>query len=240
MNILPQRLRFLGTLLALIGLVACASLNPPTPPNDQDWLKKQPCAAPCWEGITPGVTTAEDAFKILQQNAYLSDQSFKLRTGSPRNSSISWHWNGTEINGEADFDGTPAVHVIQMIRITLINPVQVKDVTAVFGNPDYVSVDAEYGTDTDKLGYDMYLYFIRSGFRLLLVNNPPDLAMPIITPETPVNYITFFPASLDGLATALRRDKTTLQVQLIPWQGTLDFETYCKLEYKSDTQAHCK
>jgi hypothetical protein len=32
------------------------------------WLTGNPCAVPCWEGVTPGHTTVADAIKILNQN----------------------------------------------------------------------------------------------------------------------------------------------------------------------------
>src|SRR5947209_4744604 len=42
----------------------------PAPPPDWQyrWLKGIPCKPPCFEGITPGKTTAEEAVKLLQQN----------------------------------------------------------------------------------------------------------------------------------------------------------------------------
>ncbi len=113
--------------------------------DDHGWLVKQPCAAPCWEGITPGVTTAEDAQKLLQQNASFSDVKFYIPKVSQENSGITWNWRGTNDDGEADFDGSSVTHVITTIRTSLPDPVTLGDVTAAYGYPNYVRAEAQGG-----------------------------------------------------------------------------------------------
>jgi len=247
-----KSIRRLVIFIASITLMACAMVAPPTSittptkqstpisstSDDHSWLMKQPCAAPCWEGITPGVTTAEDAQKLLQQNASFSDVKFYIPKVSQENSGITWNWRGTNDDGEADFDGSSVTHVITTIRTSLPNPVTLGDVTAAYGDPNYVSAEAQGGDNPNQLAYGLYLYYISSGFYLNISNYGNVMVKPVITLETPIYSVSFFSASIDGLNIALGGNN--IQNQIIPWQGTFDFDVYCNLQYKSEAIWHCK
>ncbi len=245
---------------ASITLMACATVTPPTAitaptkqstlvsstastnetVEDHSWLMKQPCAAPCWEGITPGITTAEEAQKLLQMNGSFSDVSLYLPKKSPERSAVAWNWNGTNVSGEADFDASSPKHVLRKVVVGFITPVTLGDVTAAYGYPNYVSSEAQGGDIPDQLTYDLYFYYISSGFYLDIINLNNTMVKPAITLETPIYSVSFFSASIDGLNIALGGINTNIQDQLIPWQGTFDFDTYCRLQYKSDAIWHCK
>jgi len=56
-------------LITLILLVGCQSI-PRRKGVDRSILTNVPCAAPCWQGIIPGQTTADEAFEILTKLGY--------------------------------------------------------------------------------------------------------------------------------------------------------------------------
>ncbi len=77
-------------LIVFAGLVGLMHLQPQdlnplfglvTSPDD--------CAAPCWEGIRPGVTTADEAVAILEMHPWVAEVS----TGESR---VTWRWNGAQ------------------------------------------------------------------------------------------------------------------------------------------------
>lgn len=72
-----MKLRVLLVLLVvMVAAAACAAppeLRNPSFLKDNSLVDNEPCAAPCWRGITPGETTWRDALTILEDDATLSD-----------------------------------------------------------------------------------------------------------------------------------------------------------------------
>ena len=72
-----MKLRVLLVLLVvMVAAAACAAppeLRNPSFLEDSSLVDNEPCAAPCWRGITPGETTWRDALTILEDDATLSD-----------------------------------------------------------------------------------------------------------------------------------------------------------------------
>src|SRR5690606_1401909 len=72
-----MKLRVLLVLLVvMVAVAACAAppeLRNPSFLRDSSLVDNEPCAAPCWRGITPGETTWRDALTILVDDATLSD-----------------------------------------------------------------------------------------------------------------------------------------------------------------------
>jgi hypothetical protein len=77
-----MRLRLIlpGLFALVLIMAACAP-----PPNlrdekllqDTSLIDSEPCAAPCWRGITPGVTAWSDARTILEDDATLQNLQFQ-------------------------------------------------------------------------------------------------------------------------------------------------------------------
>jgi hypothetical protein len=57
------------------------------------WIAGDPCALPCWEGVTPGQTTVADAVKILNRNPGIIAGSAITNTSS---SFVTWKWVGSD------------------------------------------------------------------------------------------------------------------------------------------------
>ncbi len=65
------------------------------------WLKGVPCFAPCWSGITPGITTVGEAVDLLKNNSMIEPETVQLvRTlcgdegedEVPNSRRIIWDW----------------------------------------------------------------------------------------------------------------------------------------------------
>jgi len=234
-----RRMMILGLFILVAGLAGCASMNTapvyptntpmPTPDYSNYWLRKQPCAAPCWEGITPGVTTYKEALKLLEQNSSATNVKLTLPE------EIHWDWRETNSGGWLRFDAWAEKPVIQSIGVGLPEPVKLKDVTSAFGYPSHVSADAEEGTDIGTgMYYGIHLYYIPSGFYFDLYEDVDGKSVkPVISPETEIDFIIFFVPSTDGLHKATNEKP-------VSWQGTFDFDTYCKLQYGSEADFYCQ
>jgi len=79
-------LKLLFALAILLGLFACKGLGsaPETletlDPNyyDQSWLMGKPCAAPCWYGLEPGVSTRQDSINRVEQLPFVDSSSINI------------------------------------------------------------------------------------------------------------------------------------------------------------------
>lgn len=72
-----MKLRVLLVLLVVVVVAAACAAPPelrnPSFLNDSSLVDNTPCEAPCWRGITPGVTVWSDALTILEDDATLAD-----------------------------------------------------------------------------------------------------------------------------------------------------------------------
>lgn len=73
-----MRLRFLlpGLLALVFVFAACQpppELRDPNLLQDTSLISDEPCAAPCWRGITPGQTLWSQALTIVEDDPSLSD-----------------------------------------------------------------------------------------------------------------------------------------------------------------------
>ncbi|MDX2139910.1 MAG: hypothetical protein SF123_17625 [Chloroflexota bacterium] len=88
------------------------------------------CAAPCWQGLRPGETSADDAEALLRAHPWVADIN---RTATH----LSWHWNGRQPNA---IDGTARGLIylnsgrVGTLRIALTVPFG--DIWALFKSPD--------------------------------------------------------------------------------------------------------
>ena len=88
------RRRFFPIILFIVSLVAAffaIRMLYGEPQIDRSILSGTPCAIPCWQGITPGVTTYGDALKVLQGNAYVKQGSVE-QAGGAASGGATWEW----------------------------------------------------------------------------------------------------------------------------------------------------
>jgi DNA-binding beta-propeller fold protein YncE len=73
------------------------------------WLRGEPCAAPCWEGITPGVTTVGEALDLLKRSPLIDPESVFVAELTSNAAPfvehyLSWRWIGNDYaGGQATF-----------------------------------------------------------------------------------------------------------------------------------------
>jgi hypothetical protein len=89
----------LTTILALL-FTACIGFIHARPPDDADvralLASPDDCPMPCFIGIRPGATTADEALAILEAHAWIGDVelAYNRVTGAP-NAAI-WNWSGSQ------------------------------------------------------------------------------------------------------------------------------------------------
>ncbi len=232
----------LACLCSSLFLTACegntATPTPTSPPaslNDWQarWLKGLPCRAPCWEGITPGKTTASEALDILKQSPIIAPAYIGI-SESPRDKYgyVSWDWlnivNGSKSGGRAEYRVQPPDQIIYVIRPAYQASYKLSDVITAYGEPSHIRVmtgtkflepprTPYYGKHTV---YSIRLVYLSQGFQIFTSLDDKtnfNRAMLLSDPE-------FFAPGIDGFNTAFS------DINIVPWEGFKGFDFYCRVK----------
>ncbi len=85
---------FSGLICLSLVITSCSTIKISMPGSSRNawvtkWLNSPTCQIPCWENIVPGVTTTDDALKLLSQIP-------NIKITNPYGSSIEWVIDGTD------------------------------------------------------------------------------------------------------------------------------------------------
>lgn len=189
------------------------------------WLKGIPCSPPCWENITPGHTSAEDALKILQQNSLIRNVSL---ISEKTQSFIKWDWSngaGNNNGGQMAFNSQTNDHVIYFIYPKL-QAYKLKDITQIYGQPNFVVANPDlvepYNSEKSNYKYNLYIIYLNLGFVL----NTTSYHTITINNDTMLDRLYFFVPTVTGLNTLIEIPTKLM----VPWQGFKDYYFYCRQE----------
>jgi hypothetical protein len=151
MKDLPMKLHLLIPGILLVLLAACSpppNLRDATMWQDESLITGEPCAAPCWLGITPGVTSWREARTIVEDlvpeaQLQVEDQEGQIgaiwRTAETEQFCCAIVSNYDEAVDEND--------VVDYIQIRLAPNVTLGELIEVHGEPSYVVNGEEVSED---------------------------------------------------------------------------------------------
>jgi hypothetical protein len=181
--------KFIYLLLAcFLSLVACK--QPPEP--DRSYLDGVPCAAPCWQGITPGITDETIAMTILSDpDLVLQDRlSCIIDTDNPSRGSCLFRRVSNE-GSQIAFE-----HGIVWI-VALNSGITLDEALTALGPPDFL--DARHGSQLLYEGkcYNAHAYYLK-GIRLWIGGcEPIEVPFDIVLGNNLVVYPTMEVGRLD-------------------------------------------
>lgn len=131
-------LRFMVYLTALFGAVLysiCFQQRAETNVLDSILTPPPGCHAPCWEGIRPGVTSADEAFAILARHPWVDGVAANDK--DKLYGIITWRWNGRQpvyINTHAP----SVVYIVEGVvdRVQIQTTLEFGDVWLRLGQPE--------------------------------------------------------------------------------------------------------
>lgn len=188
------------------------------------WLQSIPCKAPCFEGITPGVTSVDEAVAILKNSPYVDAGSVEIKdytASEPKQRLVYWSWKTAPLpfnSAIADFDDPK--HTIRKIHPNMegIN-FSLAELMQLFGEPSHVSADNVYTSN-------VRLYWADVGIYSWVARKQANFD---ILPATPMRYIRFF--APDALKEAMQ---SPLQ-PITKWEGFKGFKYYCLLGHAKES-----
>ena len=203
-------------LLALVALAACSpdiNLLNDAMLSDTSLLSGDPCAAPCWNGITPGETKFRDAKLIIE-----GDARYKLgEEPTPEEGSLARSFTFGEGEDAAccqvvSRDGdTVSSFLLQTAPVMSYGRVYDE-----FGEPEYVAAEQV----SEEQGYVAGIY---TGIPLIVyayVEKPATGALSVSSPIIGAMYLR-----------ASEVEELLLCAQLFEWRGFTDFSVYQAEEF---------
>jgi hypothetical protein len=146
------------------------------------------CSPPCWENITPGSTTREEANTRLKEISYIG--SIKDSSIVSDNDSKTWEGKSSagDFSGDIFFDND----IVTLISVSPKKGVLIfSDLTEKLGEPENVFV---VYTGGERSILTVFILYPSKGFGFLdyyyASNNPPQNAIQV-KPEEDVKYIWY-------------------------------------------------
>jgi hypothetical protein len=125
-----------------LQMITPLALATPVPEKwDKSWLTNNLCKLPCWENITVGKTTVDDAIGILQYNPTIKTLQINTKTGL-KDGVLSWTFIDNKGSGEARFSLQGKHSIIFNIIIWYKNPTTLEQVITAIKEPSHISVAA--------------------------------------------------------------------------------------------------
>jgi hypothetical protein len=199
-----SRYAFLG--ISLFWLVGCgATCEYATPVTEVDrpdlvdisLISQEPCAPPCWQGITPGVSTHDEAEAILQGMEVVDQESYYPHN-TPDRLQVWW---GTILPEEREYvhslssDSSgivEGIYITQMwVEITLDELIQI------YGEPDGLVTNISGLPDVGPICRDISVLWVDHGLKVSLASiKADDTTTPLATSASLVYGAKYFqPAS---------------------------------------------
>lgn len=206
------RLLIPGLILLVFFVAACSP--PPVLRNDKllndtSLVTNEPCAAPCWNGITPGETAWSEALTTIEDDSRMSDPQVQ---NAQEGSAVGAQWSKT--------DGDPCCQMVSedgktvsFISLSFAPDMTVEQVLDAQGEPEYA-----LGTAVTDDQAAMYLFYPEKSIIVVafVAGAKADLK-----PESEVIGALY--------ATPKDMDLTIKTSKLHTWKGYAPFS-----EYRSD------
>jgi hypothetical protein len=237
-------IRMLGKLLLLfvmLSLVSCSDENTVfgipksgAPEGwERRWLQGIPCRAPCWEGVTPGVTSVSEAVDSLRRSSVTYDVWIAPNVGLPTGE-IIWTWSGTSSmpvpysstpsphpnGGVAYYDAEAEPHVVYAIQPEFPTAFTLGEVVGAYGEPSHVMARAGLNPHGDGVWYGLSVVWMPQGFKLFPrgLDGKPEA----ITATQAFSGVMFYAPGTDEAISGLNSD------YLAPWEGYQTFDYFCR------------
>jgi hypothetical protein len=177
------------------------------------WLVNSSCQPPCWQNITPGVTTIDEAISILEKLP-------EIKITSKSEFGVSWDFIQNKDEG-----GTVGISEDGIVRTIWLSSVSerkllLKTIVASYNEPEYVKpYDCREGMCVTALVYPdegliLSVFVENTGYNSSQEEDPnPEIE---ILPDTVVNRVYFIEPGLESFRNLLRLQAAD---PIMDWKG---------------------
>jgi hypothetical protein len=145
-------------LFILSGCAGLAGIMGTPTPIDRSFLTDEPCAAPCWYGLTPGKSKTADVQRVLAELPFVDQAAITQYGSGVTGGSIEISFQCRKDKERRDWIIIQG-GIVQKIALSLQYSLTFGEVVEKLGPPDYVWV-SNWG---DTTGYIVDLYYVQQG-----------------------------------------------------------------------------
>lgn len=185
-------------LLSCIDTGAVFIRPTPTKPSWMlNWFNHPICSPPCWSNIIPGITTFDEANKILRSNPEITVTYTSVKGVFGNDKEIQWEFVGTSDDGSivTDEEG----NIITRIALNFASSIELQEMLSKFGEPSHVDV-FDCRSEVQQSLCSANIIYPDHGMAIEIYNRQDhkDEWKINITPELKISRVWFFPAGLEG------------------------------------------
>lgn len=152
------------------------------------------CSWPCWQGITPGVTTSSEALQRLNNSSLVLKNTIQAEEPKTGFGKVEWHWKIGDkqpiLGGDIEWrDG-----FVWKIALTAYYIISLGEMINKFGPPEKVEVINCTEIVEGPQYWCATLYYARNGFEIHVNWNRNENGMQIM-PSDPIDFVLLFKPS---------------------------------------------
>ncbi|MGB9300316.1 MAG: hypothetical protein WCD51_06950 [Anaerolineae bacterium] len=202
--------------LAAWVIAACVGCGEP-PPVDMSLLTGEPCEPPCWQGLTPGVSTEHEVLEYAASSYRLADS---YRDTSAGRTVIQWQTH-CAVTQRVDNFLLIRDDVLTVIMVCLDYEFTLEQLLETYGPPEKFRANWKGGSSIDA---EVILFHPALGLTSRLELKPSDGSYEL-RPQSKVMRVWYFaPTSLDGLFNVagwvpFPDKREDAEIVLQDWQG---------------------
>jgi len=178
--------------LPLLILATSFGCRGAPPPVDTSLLTGEPCEPPCWQGLTPGVSTEEEVREFVRTSELVDQSELYIRertedTGEVVGVSVHWWSRANTPRVPTQFGNNVITRdgVVEEITVFLDSDVTLADLLERYGEPHRWSVT---WVSIEMPDLDVTLYYPNHGFRAQLILPADDR---LLRPESIVHLVRY-------------------------------------------------
>jgi hypothetical protein len=218
--------QFLITAGVILGFVAVLGIvleiDRASRYSDSVILVDTACQPPCWGGITPGESTADDVYHVLADARGVSIGSIDERRGGG-DTIIRTHWYFTAPAPDSSGVAFFRENVTTALRIYTVRTLRLRDVLEKLGEPDSLW---QHCAHSSWISFQqMVLIWREAGYLVQVDFNAACDPLPLdrLTPRSRLSAVVYFnPEDLDYLLERrilFLEHRETILDEIQPWPG---------------------
>lgn len=185
------------------------------------WLQGTPCKPPCWEGVTPGVTTPEDAVQILSKSPIIDQVNISTQESQPSLGFVRWTWKNGAMGGSARFYPNSESSKIESIA-PAFSGFRLNQIIETYGEPTHVIAQAKKPPEGKEEIYLLAFVYLNRGFAIWTAGVYPD--PPMLESDMWLPGLKFFASNTAAVSNAMNVPRESI----IPWKGFREYFYYCR------------
>lgn len=192
---------------------------PPSASTLENFFGNPSCSLPCWQGITPGITTSTEALQRLNDSPLIFNISIQSEGSLGEYGKTTWRWKPDDEQPEQRGNITWTNGIVRTMNLTTYSIISIGEIISRFGPPEKIDVFDCTEVVEGPQWWCATLYYAKNGFEIhnswSRSGNENGIQ---ITPSDQIEFIRMFePSTIEEWLLSLGLDPQTHDLR--DWKG---------------------